>query len=148
MLGCAGGIEDHSLKRPQIISRKVFDSLRPYFAVSIVLLCLLGIWDAGRAGISRLFSNTSKRTGSLELSDRAVHLSASDPEAHLARALVLSGKGEFVEKVDEIERATSLRPRDFYLWIELGDARENLGDNQGALAPFSESARSASHYAN
>jgi tetratricopeptide (TPR) repeat protein len=77
-----------------------------------------------------------------------VNLSASDPEAHIARALVLSGKGETVERVNEIERAAALRPRDFYLWIELGEARDHSGDKQGALAAFSESARRAPYYAN
>jgi tetratricopeptide (TPR) repeat protein len=136
------------LQRPQIISGRVLDSLKPYLAVLIILLCLWGMWDAGRAGLSRLFSNISKRTGSLELSDRAVHFSASDPEAHMARALMLSSRGESVEMVDELERATALRPRDFYLWIELGEAREHLGDKQGALAAYGESTRRAPYYAN
>jgi len=105
------------------------------------------MWDAGSAGLSRLFSSYSKRTGSIDLSDRAVNLSTTDPEAHFARAVVLSGKGEFVEAVDELERSTALRPRDFYLWMELGEAREHLGDKQGALAAFSEAARRAPYYA-
>jgi hypothetical protein len=147
MLGCSGGVEDHSLKRSQILSRKVVNSLRPYFAVSIVLLCLLGIWGSGRAGLSRLYSTTSKRTGSLELSDRAVNLSASDPEAHYARGLVFSGKGEFVEAIHELEQATALRPRDYFLWRELGEAREHSGDKQGALAAYLASTSRAPFYA-
>lgn len=147
MLGCSGSVEDYSLKRPQILSRKVVNSLRPFFAVSIVLLCLLGMWVSGRAGLSRLYSTTSKRTGSLELSDRAVNLSASDPEAHFARGLVFSGKGEFVEAIDELEQATALRPSDYFLWRELGSAREHSGDKEGALAAYLESARRAPYYA-
>ena len=136
------------LKRPQVISGKVLNSLRPYLAVLIIPLCLWGMWGAGRAGLSRLFSNASKRTGSLELSDRAVHISTSDPEAHIARALMLSGKGESAQMIGELEQATALRPRDFYLWIELGEAREHFGDKPGALAAYSEAARRAPYYAN
>ncbi len=136
------------MKRPQIILRRVLKTLRPFLGVAIILLCLWGTWDAGRAGLSRLYSSTSKRTGSLDLSDRAVHLRTSDPEAHSARALVLSGKGKFVEKIDELEQATALRPRDFYLWIALGEARDHLGDKEGALAAFRESERRAPYYAN
>jgi hypothetical protein len=61
---------------------------------------------------------------------------------------MLSGKGESVEMVGELEQATALRPRDFYLWIELGEAREHLGDKLGALAAYSEAARRAPYYAN
>src|ERR1700680_3721485 len=89
------------LKHLQIISSKVLNSLRPYLAVSIILLCLWGMWGAARAGLSRLFSESSKRRGSLELSDRSVHLSTTDPEAHFARGLLLSGKGDFVEAIRE-----------------------------------------------
>src|ERR1700738_1983035 len=112
------------LKRPQIISNKVLDSLRPYVALSIILLSLLGMWGAARAGVSRLFSNIGKRPGSLELSDRAVRLSISDPEAHFTRGWVLSAKGQSVEAIDELERATALRPRDYYLWMGVGGAGE------------------------
>src|SRR2546430_3850469 len=47
----------------------------------------------------------------------------------------------------ELELAVSLRPRDYYLWLELGLTRDELGDAAGALSAFNESVRLAPYYA-
>jgi tetratricopeptide (TPR) repeat protein len=49
--------------------------------------------------------------------------------------------------VKSLEAATSLRYRDDYLWIELGNAREETGDTAGALTAFDQAVRWAPHYA-
>lgn len=49
--------------------------------------------------------------------------------------------------VKEYERATALRPRDYFLWLELGRARDQAGDQQGALAAFNQTVRLAPYYA-
>jgi hypothetical protein len=45
-----------------------------------------------------------------------------------------------------LETATSLRFRDDYLWIELGNTREELGDTESALAALDQAVRWAPHY--
>ena len=51
------------------------------------------------------------------------------------------------EAATSLETATSLRFRDDYLWIELGNTREELGDTTSALAALDQSVRWAPHYA-
>jgi hypothetical protein len=51
------------------------------------------------------------------------------------------------EASKSFETATTLRYRDDYLWLELGNAREETGDTAGALAAFDQAVRWAPHYA-
>lgn len=77
--------------------------------------------------------------------NEAVRLSASDAEAHFARAVVLKTSGSV--SLPEFEQAVALRPRDYYLWMELGMAREESNDPAGALTAFNEAVRLAPFYA-
>jgi hypothetical protein len=47
----------------------------------------------------------------------------------------------------EFERAVALRPRDYALWLDLGRARNQAGDDAGALSAFKEATRLAPFYA-
>lgn len=105
------------------------------------------VWVAGAAGLSRLLSEYGV-TASLPVSaEMAVRLCDSDPEAHYARGIVFSDIGRLEMSVKEYERATALRPRDYFLWLELGRARDQAGDQQGALAAFNQTVRLAPYYA-
>jgi len=84
---------------------------------------------------------------SLPAADEAVLLAPSDPEAHRTRARVLSHLKKTAEASEALESATSLRYRDDYLWFELGHAREETGDAEGALAAVDQAVRWAPHYA-
>ncbi|HYE66836.1 MAG TPA: tetratricopeptide repeat protein [Pyrinomonadaceae bacterium] len=112
-----------------------------------ITLCLYGVWDTGRAGLSRLYSNYSMMTGTLALADEAVNLNPADPQAYYARAVVLSGRDEFAEAAREYERAIASRPQDYFLWLALGRTRDQVDDEQGALVAFKEAVRLAPHYA-
>jgi tetratricopeptide (TPR) repeat protein len=121
-------------------------------AVAGLLVCLWGVWSAGRAGLSRLLSKyavatTATRAPLLSPADQAVSLAPNDPEAHFSRALVLSSLGRQPEAVAEYERATALRPRDYYLWMILGSSRDQAEDEKGALAALNEAVRLAPFYA-
>jgi hypothetical protein len=115
----------------------------------IALFCCLGAaYLAGSAGLSTLNSEEGLDSGSLPAADRAVNLSPSDPDAHYARAIALTFNGEPPEKViGEYERAASLRPRDHYLWLTIGAARDQMGNEEGAVEAFREAVRLAPFYA-
>lgn len=121
--------------------------LRVIAAITTGLVCLWLIWGAGRAGLSRLISYQSMALGSLMLVNKAVNLSPSDPEAYYTRALILEGQGKHGEMVKEIERSIARRPGDYFLWLELGRARDQADDGEGALAAFEEAIRLAPYYA-
>jgi Tfp pilus assembly protein PilF len=122
------------------------EKFRYIIAVAGLLLCFWGIWGAGGAGLTRLLSRSARATHLLAPSDRAVRLSASDPDAHFSRALVLLDLGRAAESVAEFERAAILRPLDYAIWYQLAIARDQADDETGALAACEEALRLAPFY--
>ena len=119
------------------------------FMVAAIAVCFLvgATFFAARAGLSKMDTKAALTSGSLTAAERAVDLTPSDPDAHYTRALALSFNGEEREAVKEYERAAVLRPRDYFLWLSLGAARDEAGDEAGALAAFREAVRLAPFYA-
>lgn len=120
--------------------------LRPISMVISLSLCALGVWLAANAGISRLYARHSLLTGSLDSANRSVELEPADPESYRARATLFTGRGELDEAVRNLERAAHLRPRDYFLWQQLGSVRDQSGDRQGALEAFRQSVLLAPYY--
>ncbi|MBA3710866.1 MAG: tetratricopeptide repeat protein [Pyrinomonadaceae bacterium] len=116
-------------------------------AIAAFLVCLWLGWSAARRGASRLLSDYGVRANRLDAANAAVKLTPSDAEAHYARALVLAQSGMFSEAGAATEHAVALRPRDYVLWVELGQDRDQIGDVDGALTAFKEAVRLAPFYA-
>jgi len=109
-------------------------------------LCAWLMWSAARVGAARLLSNYSA-TGLLEAADKAVSFSSGDPDAYLARASLFLNSGQAAIAVEEYRRAIKLRPRDYLLWMEMGNACEQAGDAAEAISSFQQAVRLAPHYA-
>lgn len=117
------------------------------FTIIGVLLCLFLIQASARFGLSRLLTRYALISNSVSVANEAVELSPSDPEAHRARAAILNRLQMPGEAVKSLETAATLRYRDDYLWIELGNTKEELGNTTGALAAMDQAVRCAPHYA-
>ena len=117
------------------------------YLVLAIALCLFLIQVSARFGMSRMFARYALATNSTEVADTAVKFAPSDPETHRARAAVFNRQQRPAEAAQSLETALTLRYRDDYLWIELGNTREDLGDTQGALAAMDQAVRWAPHYA-
>jgi len=94
-----------------------------------------------------MFARYAVATNSIDVADAAVQFAPSDPEAHRARATVTNRLQRPEAAAKSLETAAALRYRDDYLWIELGNTREELGDPKGALTSLNEAVRWAPHYA-
>ena len=112
--------------------------------ISLSIFCLL---MAARAGFSRLYSNYALNVVRMDVADAAVALSPSDPESHLARAILLKGESRLDEAILEYEQSAALRPKDYVLWLELGIARDQAEDEEGAISAFKEAIALAPSYA-
>ena len=119
------------------------------FGISLfgIALCLFLIQASARFGFSRLLTRYALITHSTAVADAAVSINPSDPDAHRARAAAYNAEQQPAEAVRSLESAVALRYRDDYLWIELGNTREDLGDTTGALAALNEATRWAPYYA-
>ena len=120
---------------------------RSAVAILAIVFCLFLIQATARIGFSRLLARYALIANSIPAADEAVRLSPSDPEAHRTRAAVLNRIRMPAEAVASLETATKLRYRDDYLWLELGNAREEIGDTAGALIAFDQAVRWAPYYA-
>ena len=120
--------------------------IRTTVAILAVASCLYLIQASARIGFSRLLSRYALISNSTAAADAAIAISPSDPDAHHARATVFTRLRNPAEAVKSLEAATSLRPREDNLWLELGNAREELGDTPGALAALDEAVRWAPYY--
>ena len=112
-----------------------------------IALCLFLIQASARFGFSRLLTRYALITHSTSVADAAVSVNTSDPDAHRARAAAYNSEQQPAEAARSLESAVALRYRDDYLWIELGNTREELGDTSGALAALNEAVRFAPYYA-
>ncbi|MDX6611705.1 MAG: hypothetical protein QOD75_891 [Blastocatellia bacterium] len=121
--------------------------LRLLLAVFLSLLCIGAASQAVRLGLSRMFAGYGLLTGDLGPVDQALRMTPDDPDARVNRAALLSQRGDHREAAAELERAAQLRPRDYYLWLELGMSRDRMGDAAGAELAFRESKRLAPNYA-
>jgi tetratricopeptide (TPR) repeat protein len=105
------------------------------------------IQASARFGFSRLSTRYALISNSVSFADEAVLIGPSDPEAHRARATILNRLQMPGEAVKSLETAATLRYRDDYLWIELGNTKEELGNTEGALAAMDQAVRWATYYA-
>src|ERR1051325_5486231 len=113
----------------------------------VIAACLFLIQASGRIGFSRLFTRYALITHSTLVADAAVQLNPSDPDAHRARASAYNYEQRPAEAARSLESAVALRPRDDYLWVELGNTREELDDTAGALAALDQAVHCAPYYA-
>ena len=111
-----------------------------------IVLCLVGIWFSARVGYARLVARYASVTGELVAANKAVEITPLDAHTHKVRSIILQNSGDVIGAAKELELAISLRPRDDYLWLQLGVIRDELGQPEALLA-FNESVRLAPYYA-
>jgi len=120
--------------------------VRVVFALFAIAACLFLIQAAARIGFSRLLTRYAIGTNSLAAADQAIQLTPADPDAHRARAIVLNRLHRTAEAEASLETATRLRPSHAAQWLELGAMKDELGDNEGAVAAFDQAVRCAPYY--
>ena len=84
---------------------------------------------------------------SLPATAEAIRQSPYDADAHRMQGIVFKNFRMYPEARRELELAASMRPHDDYLWLELGEVRDEVGDSQAALAAFDQAVANAPFYA-
>lgn len=109
--------------------------------------CLIGMWFSGRIGVSRLLGLYGMTSNVLPAANEAVKLSPFDPEAHYTLARTLQNAGQISTALPELERATALQPRNFGLWMELGESYDLAGRPDDSIAVVARAIKAAPYYA-
>src|SRR6476620_7450912 len=97
--------------------------------------------------MSQALSRYSILAHSIPAAAEAVRLSPSNADAHRALATTFRNVQMYREAERELSRAASLRPDDDLIWLDLGSARDQLDDQQGALSALNQAVTRAPYYA-
>jgi hypothetical protein len=127
-----------------------------FLAACCLLACLCLTWVAARAGASRLFSGfvvkasmlpETEPESLLPSAEEAGSLTPTDPEAFRARGVAYLAMGKAADAAREYARAAALRPQHYLLWLDLGRARDQADDVEGAITALREAVRLAPFFA-
>ncbi len=96
------------------------------------------------------FGNTiAKQAPTKEVAELSTKFAPNDPQTYFSLA-ALTEKGflpeDFTKALEYYEKAASLSPNDFRLWMSLGKARERSGDGKGAEKAFRKALELAPNY--
>ena len=118
-------------------------------AISVlgIVVCLLLIGWSGQFGLSRALGRYALLTHSIPAAAQAVRLTPLDADAHRALSITFREVRMYPDAERELALAASLRPNDDLIWLDLGSARDQLDDPQGALSAFNQAVTRAPYYA-
>ena len=124
---------------------------RVLLAVPLVFVAW-GVWSAARWGLGNevaLWVPHVEGASAGDVARAAARLAPDDPQTHFTLARLAEKSflpDDLVESIRSYERATSLSPNDFRLWVELGRARGAAGDQGGAESALRRAAELAPNY--
>lgn len=113
----------------------------------VICLLLLGILYSARFGFSKLLTRYALVANNVAAATEAIRITPADADAYRARATVLNRLRLFDQTKNDLAIATALRPEDDYLWLELGLAKDEVGETEGALAALDRAVKLAPYYA-
>ena len=116
-------------------------------AILGAVVCALAVWESARIGYARTYALQALKTNDVARSDRSVQILPHDAEVHAARGVVLQRTANYTEACGELEQATQLRPRDYFLWMMLGVTRDLNDDPAGGISALRQSVALAPWYA-
>jgi tetratricopeptide (TPR) repeat protein len=111
-------------------------SARPEFERAVELD---GRHTQARVNLAAVMLSEGDAQAALPHLDHAIRLLGQKPEAgypHYLRAKVYSERRDFSKAAAELEQAVARQPDFAEAWSDLGEARRNLSDDDGALAAF------------
>ena len=115
--------------------------------IVVGVVCLISAFFAVRWFLGNSISSQAENKDVAEL---AVSMASGDPQPHYALA-VLNERSflpeDLPKSLAEFEKATSLSPSDYRLWLALGKAREQSGDAKGAELALARAIELAPNYA-
>jgi tetratricopeptide (TPR) repeat protein len=134
---------------------KLIDLRKPPLRVLLVVpvaLALLFSWYATRWYTGNFVAEFAPRMdeGELDAALAAVHLAPDDPWTHWIVASLKKRSllpGEMEDAVRQYEEAVRLSPNDYRFWVDLGRAREQLGDRAGGEKALRRAVELAPAYA-
>ena len=133
---------------------KLIDVRASVLRVALVVpmvLALVGSWYAGRWYLGNTIAEftPSVEVGADDSARTALSLAPDDPVSHWSAGQVEMKEftpEQLAQAVKHFEEAVSLSPNDYRLWMDLGRARERVGDAAGSEKAFRRAVELAPSY--
>jgi hypothetical protein len=111
------------------------------------VVCIFGAWAFAKWGMA---SSAAIRTDDRDVALYLTDLAPDDPQTHYTAAVLLLrsfDEADTVRGLQELETAARLAPENYMYWLELGQARERAGDQEGGEAAIRRALELAPNYA-
>lgn len=95
-------------------------------------------------------STIAKQSENKEIAEFAIEMAPNDPQGYYSLAAINEKSflpEDFAKALENYEKAVSVSPYDFRLWLALGKAKERTGDEVGAEKALRKSLELAPNYA-
>lgn len=112
----------------------------------VAAFCILTAYFAVKWYLANIFA---VNTGYRDVAEYAVSLAPNDPRPHYTLAVLEERSfiaDDLQKSLAEYEKAVSLSPNDYRLWLDLGRARDRNGDTPGAEKALRKSLELAPNY--
>ena len=120
---------------------------RRVLLIAIVIVLAIAHWFIGVWGFGNIVSTRADRP---EIADFAVDLAPGDPQTHYAAAVLYDRTlvtADQQRSLSEYEKAVTLSPNNYLLWLEYGKALERSGDPSRAESSLKHALELAPNYA-
>ncbi len=126
---------------------KVNSPLQRILLIAFGLFCVIFVFFAAKW----FFGNSvSTRVFQKEIAEFAIGLAPKDPQTHFAAGALYEQSfqpEDFSKSLAEYEKAVSLSPNDYRLWVAYGRAKQRNGDSAGAEKALLKALELAPNYA-
>lgn len=107
--------------------------------IGCLIISLLIIKQVGSYGIAALLLSSAEKKKSIALADQALNIFPGSADFYKKRGNIFLAL-EFPEQaVSDFEHSVQLTPNDYWAWLQLGDAREQINDNEKAIEAYQKS---------
>lgn len=119
--------------------------------IALLLICVVLLWFFVRWHFANAVASKIdvRRPESKLVIDTLIGFAPTDPQTHYAAAAVLEktfDPGDLERSLIEYEKAAALSPNNFQMWINLGRARNLVGDVAGAEVALKRALELAPNY--
>ena len=131
---------------------KLTPALARLAIAAIAIICVALTWFFIKWNFANLVSSRldRDRPESKIVADWLTGVGPDDPQTHFAAARLFENTfepGDVERSLSEYELAAALSPHNYLVWLELGKARDHIGDQAGSEAAFRRSLELAPNYA-
>lgn len=125
---------------------KIESTISHIILAVLIVFCLLAVFFSVKWTFAQSIASSAQE---IEVAEIAAAMDSGNPQTHYSIAVLQENSflpDDIPKSLARFEKATSLSPNDYRLWLALGKARERSGDFRGAELAFQKASSLAPNY--